>query len=101
MPKFRALQDYSKDVKKGDVVTFEAPLVEGMKRWFEPVGAKSDDDDKERIGNPDRDELKLRATELGIQFANNTPTPKLMEMISEKEAELKEAAEREAAGGDE
>lgn len=97
MAKYRALRDYNADTKKGDVVEFKDKLDPGLASWFEPVGGKSEDGDKERVGNPDRDELKLRATELGIQFANNTPTPKLMEMISEKEAELKEAAELEAA----
>lgn len=53
--------------------------------------ADEDDDDKKEIVNPSRDELKARATALGINFASNIPTERLMELV--KEAEDKKAAE--------
>ena len=41
--------------------------------------------------NPSRDELKKEAEELGINFAQNIPTDRLLELI--KEARVKKAAE--------
>ncbi len=50
---------------------------------------ETDDDDLDNGGNgggaPDRNELKARATELGITFASNIPTDKLVELIKEAE----------------
>lgn len=36
--------------------------------------------------NPSRDDLKSKATDLGIQFASNIPTDRLVELIAEAEA---------------
>jgi hypothetical protein len=45
------------------------------------------DPDNSGAGNaPDRNELKAKATELGITFASNIPTDKLKELIAEAEA---------------
>lgn len=110
MAKYRALVD-ALPIKKGDVVNFEDPLVDGFKDKFVAVG---DDEEvtvennvtetalgpvgeKTLTGNPSREELKLRANELGIVFASNTPTAKLQELVTEaqeqKDADDKAAAE--------
>lgn len=94
MPKFRAKVDVAPEIKKGDIVEFNDPLVEGYKNHFEPVedGEAVDDavvDDPDLIVNPSRTALKARATELNINFASNIPTDRLVELV--KEAEEKAA----------
>ncbi len=95
MAKFRAKVDVAPSIKKGDIVEFEEPLVDGYKNHFEEYnGSEEAGDGVEEdglIANPDRNALKARATELGVVFANNTPTDKLVELV--KEAEEKKAAE--------
>lgn len=99
MPKYRALQDIPPGIKKGDVVEFKDDLVPSYKKLFERYSAEQDEDESDTdtekaiITNPDRNALKERATELGITFASNIPTERLMELI-------KEAEEKQASGGD-
>lgn len=96
--KYRAKVDIPPNVKAGDIVETDEELVPGIKERLEPVsddeeltelGQVDDDGNKTLITNPSRDELKARATELGITFANNTPTDKLVELIAEAEAAAK------------
>lgn len=49
---------------------------------------KKDDDEGDGGGsaNPDRNELKAKAAALGITFAQNIPTDRLVELIAEAEA---------------
>lgn len=97
MAKYRAKVDVPPEIKKGDIVNFEEPLVDGYKNQFEPYNGEEEaleggeGGQTDLIGNPDRNALKARATELGVVFANNTPTDKLVELV--KEAEEKKAAE--------
>lgn len=99
MARYRALVDIPPRVKKGDVVTLKEDPIPEFKSKLEPVGRVVDDEEdngngdggdgtKVRVGNPSRDELKARATELGITFANNTPTDKLLELIAEAEIKV-------------
>ncbi len=93
MAKYRAKVDVPPGIKAGDVVNFEEPLVPSYEKLFEKVGESDDEDDdadKTFVGNPDRNTLKDRATELGINFAPNIPTDRLIELITE--AEVKAAA---------
>lgn len=45
-------------------------------------------DDQSLVVNPDRDELKKLATELGLTFPANISTAKLTEMVNAKAAEI-------------
>lgn len=44
-----------------------------------------DDGGEDKSGAPDRNDLKARATELGINFASNIPTDRLVELVKEAE----------------
>ncbi len=61
-----------------------------------PSGEKQEPDgggsgEPEAIINPSREELKARAKELGIDFAPNITTERLLELVQAKEAEFKAA----------
>jgi len=95
MPKYRALVDVP-PIKQGEIVTFKDPLIPEFKSKFErytgeqpetqQTAGDNDDPVKTAIVNPNRDELKDRATKLGINFASNIPTTTLIELIQEAEA---------------
>ena len=93
--KYRAKVDIPPNVKAGDIVEAHEELVPGMAERLEPVndseeltelGQVDGSGEKTLITNPSRDELKARATELGINFASNIPTDRLVELIAEAEA---------------
>lgn len=105
MGKYRALTDMP-PVKKGDVVEFKEPLVDGLKNHYVAVGdsegvAVIGEDARSEIeglldlnGNVSREDLKKRATELELDFAPNIPTAKLLELVKEaQEAQLKDNGE--------
>lgn len=98
MAKYRAKQDLPPNIKAGDIVETENDLIPEYVPLFERVGEDEEVSDKTVILNPSRDELKARANELGINFASNIPTERLMELV--KEAEEKKAAEDGEGGGD-
>lgn len=43
----------------------------------------------ENNSEPDREDLKKKLEVLGVEFANNTPTSKLIELLYESEGEIK------------
>lgn len=92
MTKYRALADVPPNISKGDVIEFNEPLVDSYKPLFERF-VEGENEDTDLIVNPDRNALKERATELGLNFASNVPTEKLIAMIEEKEAEDKDEDE--------
>lgn len=107
MPKYVALQDVPPSVKKGDIVTIKEPLVPSYKDKFAPYSpaqaeeTKPDaDDGKTVVRNPDRNALKDRATELGINFAQNIPTERLIELIQEAESKQNAGGEGGEGGSD-
>ena len=97
MGKYVALIDIPPNIKAGDVIEL-GELTPDFEKLTRPLDggeaeAKDDEDpDKEAVINPSRDELKARATELGINFAPNMPTERLMELV--KEAEEKAAEDK-------
>lgn len=48
---------------------------------------------RQSLVNPSREELKARASELGIDYAPNISTEKLLELVKDKEAEKDEDEE--------
>jgi len=94
MTKYRALVDVPPEIKKGDIVNFNDPLVDGYKKLFEKVGADDEVEDTDKTDNtrveltvnPDRNALKARATELNVDFAPNISTDKLVELVKEAQA---------------
>jgi hypothetical protein len=98
MTKYRALQDIPPNVKAGDIVEVKNKLVPAYEKLLRPIaeGASEPEDTdvdnpkKTLVTNPDRNDLKKRATELGINFAPNIPTDRLIELVTEAE---KKAAE--------
>lgn len=100
MTKYRAKEDISPNVKKGDIVEITDELIPEFKSklelYNENDGEKVDSTEKTVVTNPSRTDLKARATQLGLDFAPNIPTERLMELV--KEAEDKKAAEEAAAG---
>lgn len=97
MAKYRAKQDIPPNVKAGDIVEANEELTPEFKALLEPFNGEeaaseyddSDDDgsdsDDTIIANPNREDLKNKATELGFTFAANIPTAKLVEIIEEAE----------------
>lgn len=47
-----------------------------------------DDSDKERIANPNREELKKLAADMGLTFPANISTAKLQTLVDEKAKEI-------------
>lgn len=99
MAKYRAKVDVP-PLKAGDIMEASEPLVPEYADKFERVGDDTEETvvEKQTLVNPSRDELKARATELGVTFASNIPTERLMELV--KEAEDKKAADEGAGDGD-
>jgi hypothetical protein len=102
MAKYKALQDILPNVKAGDIVEVKDEIIPEYKKLLEPYNGDEEvtirseetvDTDKTAVVNPSRDELKARATELGINFASNIPTERLLELV-------KEAEEKDASGSD-
>jgi hypothetical protein len=91
MTKYRALADIAPHITRGDIVNFQEELVDGYKKLFEQVGDSEviEGESEGLIGNPDRNALKARATELGINFAPNMPTDRLVELVKEAEEKAK------------
>lgn len=91
MAKYRAKIDIPPGIKAGEVHEFKDELLPEFAPHFEKVGDNEEtvelDEDRKSLINPSRDELKARANELGITFASNIPTDKLLELVKEKEAE--------------
>lgn len=91
MTKYRAKVDIPPNVKAGDEVTLKDKILPEYEKLLEPIGEAedegtgTDDGDKDIITNPDRNELKKRAEELGLNFASNIPTDRLIELIAEAE----------------
>lgn len=96
MAKYRVVKPINSRVKVGDVVELNDPIIPEYKDKLVPA---SEDDEvttqtagdndhpvKTAIVNPNRDELKDRASKLGINFASNIPTVTLIELIQEAEA---------------
>lgn len=104
MAKYVAVKDFPPNIKQGDEVEFKDEIHENLVPYFQPIsGAVSKQDDETDdtiVTNPDREKLKARATELGITFASNIPTARLMELIKEKEAELADNSEDEDESGE-
>lgn len=103
--KYRAIRDIPPNIKKGDIVEINSPLVEAFAQRLEPLteeveeaSAKVEDEKPEIITNPDRNALKARATELGITFASNIPTDRLIELIKEEELRSSSAGEPDGEG---
>lgn len=72
------------------VVELFATLQELHDKENQPPEPEDKDKDEDNGGGngegaPDRNQLKARATELGIVFASNIPTDKLVELIKEAE----------------
>lgn len=110
MAKYRAKVASPPDIRLGDIVEFDSPLVEGLRNHYEPVsdneeitirrnpetglterreidrtadGTMADDGLRQQVGNPSRDELKKEAEELGVDFAPNITTEKLFGLVRE------------------
>lgn len=92
MAKYIAVKDFPPNIKQGDEVKFRDKLGETVAPYFRPVSEVASEEDEDEddtvVTNPDREKLKARANELGIPFAPNIPTARLIELIKEKEAEL-------------
>ena len=105
MAKYRAKNDVPPSIRKGDVVEFKDPLVDGLKAHFEEVsgdtpltdienrkddgtaaGTQADDGGPTGITNPSREDLKAEAKELGIDHAPNISTEKLLELVKDARA---------------
>lgn len=101
MARYIAKVDIPPHIKKGDEVRIDNPLIPEFAERLTPVvdedDSDSEDDDKTIVTNPDRNSLKARATQLGINFASNIPTDRLVELITEAE----EKAKTDEGSGDE
>lgn len=103
--KYRAKEDIPPNVKAGEIVEVEGELIPEFKGVLEPVVAGNDEDEDEGDGkietivNPDRTDLKARAAQLGLDYAPNIPTSRLLELVQDAEKEA--AAKAEAEGEDE
>lgn len=103
--KYRAKVNIPPGVLAGQIVVLNEPPIAEYKDKLEPYNGDAEEGDfaendgqrteagsdiefgaKQGIVNPDRNELKARATELGINFASNAPTERLIELIAEAEA---------------
>jgi hypothetical protein len=97
--KYRALEDMAPTIKKGDIAEFTDELDPRLKGKFAPADADETTThgvvDQELDGNISRDDLKIKATELGIDFAGNISTAKLLELVKAKMAENKNETETE------
>lgn len=107
MAKYRAKVDIPPNVKAGDIVTVDGELIPEFKAILEPVveetAVKETDDtdsDKTLINNPDRNALKEEATKLGLTFASNIPTDRLIELINEAKEKDEQSEEPEASDED-
>lgn len=101
MPKYRALVDIPPNIKAGEVVEVNDELIPEFKKKLELVSGNDEDDEvddatKSGVVNPSRTDLKARAAQLGVDFAPNISTPRLMELV--KEAEDAEAAKLQKEG---
>lgn len=96
MAKYRAKKAFPPNIKVGDIVETDKELIPEYAPHFERVDG--DSSEKEEIINPSRDELKAKATELGIDFAPNITTDKLMALV--KEAEDKNEGDGGAGDGE-
>ena len=103
MPKFQALFDNDPyPVKKGDIVELKE-LVPGLEKKFRPYNGREPAVDptenldpaviEDLTGNVDREGLKKKAIDLGIDYAPNITTPKLQALVDAKIAELTRKAE--------
>lgn len=106
MAKYKALQDLPPHIKLGDIVEFGEPLVPEYQKIFEAYNgdeevAEIDENDPVRTAliNPSRDDLKKRATELDIYFAQNITTDKLLELVKDGEEALAAKLAAENEGG--
>lgn len=109
MARFIAKVDIPPNVKAGDVVTAKEPLIPEFANLLEKIGGRSEptkvgepkepgsetetETDQTLITNPDRNLLKDEATSLGINFAPNIPTDRLIELIKEARARKTETDE--------
>lgn len=102
MTKYVAKADVSPKIKKGDIVEFNDPLIPEYQNLFEKYDGQTEEAEKQTAGdnddpvktgiiNPDRNALKAKATELGINFADNIPTVRLSELIQEAEAKRQDS----------
>lgn len=103
MAKYRAKVDIPPNVKAGDIVTVDGELIPEFKAVLEPYVEETavdetDDTEKTLINNPDRNALKEEATRLGLTFASNIPTDRLIELI--KEAKEKDETSEEPETSD-
>ena len=70
-----------------------------------PDAPEDDDEDVDQISEPvaiedmSREELKLRADDMGIDYAKNIPTDKLIDLIREAEEDAVAGEERTTAAG--
>jgi len=98
MTKYRALVDIPPNIKAGEVVEVNDELIPEFKKKLELVSedAEVDETTKSGVINPSRTDLKARAAQLGIDFAPNISTARLMELV--KEAEDAEAAKLQKDG---
>lgn len=107
MTKYIARKDNPPAFKVGDIVEAENELLPIYKDMLEKydgdleVGQNANDEDgkiiegtalndgakHEEVGNLSRDDLKARADALGIDYAANISTAKLVELVVAKEAE--------------
>ena len=113
MAKYRAKVDIPPNVKAGDIVTVDGELIPEFKAVLEPVVEETavketDDTDSDKtlarfvslINNPDRNALKEEATKLGLTFASNIPTDRLIELINEAKEKDEQSEEPEASDED-
>jgi hypothetical protein len=91
MAKYRALVDIPPSVKAGDIVEANEELIPEFKSKLEPVSDDEGVEEKTLLTNPNRDFLKAEAAELGLTFASNIPTDKLIAIIDEAKAEKAKA----------
>jgi uncharacterized protein YkvS len=105
--KYRAKVDMPPFVKAGDIINVEEELTPEFAARVEPVDENEEvtelenldtfsdpkTEENQVIVNPDRNALKAKATNLGITFASNIPTDRLIELISEAEAKNNEQPE--------
>lgn len=101
MAKYRALVDIPPSVKAGDIVEALEELIPEFKSKLELVSDDEKVEEKTLLTNPNREHLKAEAAELGLTFASNIPTDKLISIIDEAKAEkAKDDADKDDDDGD-
>ena len=108
MGKYVATQDMPPKIRAGDVVNFKDELTDSFKPYFRPFNSDTDEEGEEThltagdndhpvttgLVNPDRNQLKAKARDLGINFAENIPTVAPTQLIQDA------AAQRQTSDGD-